>query len=83
MLDLMGSGYVIDHCIAAINERHRRENYEFYITDIAYVLLNGLYQNKLDFPRYYDILNPKPKDERTGEEIAADIIKRHGLKVVG
>lgn len=29
-----------------------------------------------------DILHPKPKDTRTGDEIAADIIKRAGLKVV-
>ena len=29
-----------------------------------------------------DILNPKPVDNRTGEEIAADIIKRAGIEVI-
>lgn len=29
-----------------------------------------------------DIINPKPVDKRTGEEIAADIIKRAGIEVV-
>ena len=29
-----------------------------------------------------DILNPKPVDNRTGEEIAADIIKRSGIEVI-
>ena len=29
-----------------------------------------------------DIINPKPVDNRTGEEIAADIIKRAGIEVV-
>lgn len=29
-----------------------------------------------------DILNPKPVDNRTGEEIAADIIKQAGIEVI-
>lgn len=29
-----------------------------------------------------DIINPKPDDNRTGEEIAADIIKRAGIEVI-
>ena len=29
-----------------------------------------------------DIINPKPVDNRTGEEIAADIIKRAGIEVI-
>lgn len=32
--------------------------------------------------KYTDIVNQKPKDARTGEEIAADVIKKCGLKVV-
>lgn len=33
--------------------------------------------------RYVDIIKPRKQDNRTGDEIAAEIIKRHGLKVVG
>lgn len=29
-----------------------------------------------------DIINPKPVDNRKGEEIAADIIKRAGIEVI-
>ena len=29
-----------------------------------------------------DIINPDPVDNRTGEEIAADIIKRAGIEVI-
>ena len=29
-----------------------------------------------------DIINPKQADNRTGEEIAADIIKRAGIEVI-
>lgn len=32
--------------------------------------------------KFEDIINPKPVDNRTGEEIAADIIKRAGIEVV-
>ena len=32
--------------------------------------------------KLYDIINPKPVDNRNGEEIAADIIKRAGIEVV-
>lgn len=32
--------------------------------------------------KFADIINPKPVDNRTGEEIAADIIKRSGIEVI-
>lgn len=31
---------------------------------------------------YEEIIHPKPKDERTGDEIAADVIRGAGLKIV-
>ena len=31
---------------------------------------------------YTDIIHPKPKDERTGDEIVADVISSAGLKIV-
>ena len=30
---------------------------------------------------YTDLISPKPKDNRTGEEIVADVVKRCGLVV--
>lgn len=32
--------------------------------------------------RYDEIIHPKPKDTRTGEEIVTDIVQRAGLKIV-
>lgn len=32
--------------------------------------------------RWVDIVSPKKKDTRTGEEIVSDVIKKAGLKVV-
>ena len=31
---------------------------------------------------YEDLINPKKKDNRTGDEIAADVIRNAGIKVV-
>lgn len=33
--------------------------------------------------RWVDVITPKKQDTRTGAEIAADVIKKAGLKVVG
>lgn len=30
---------------------------------------------------FLDIINPKPKDERSGAEIASDVLKRAGIEV--
>lgn len=32
--------------------------------------------------KFEDIISQKPADNRTGEEIAADIIKRAGIEVI-
>ncbi|MCM1227562.1 MAG: hypothetical protein NC320_09095 [Clostridium sp.] len=32
--------------------------------------------------KYYDLVYPKPKDNRTGAEIAAGVIRKAGLKIV-
>lgn len=32
--------------------------------------------------RFADVLEGRPKEEKTGEEIAADVIEKAGLKVV-
>ena len=81
MLDLMGCGYVVDCCISAFNHIQERRNFEIYITDVAAALINMWAKDP--YPRYYDLIHPQEQDKRSGEEIAADIIAKHGLKVVG
>lgn len=81
MLDVLGRGYVADCCIAAYNERLKRENFEIYLTDAAAALVN-LFAEGSPMKRYYDIIHPKPEEKRTGAEIVQDIIARHGLKEV-
>jgi hypothetical protein len=81
MLDLLGSGYAIDHCIAAFNAKQDELNFRIYMSDAAAALVN-MFSSGGKLPRYWELLHPEKKDNRTGEEIAMDIITRHGLKVV-
>lgn len=62
------------------------ETYRVYVSDTLRIISEntarfggGVYTKQ----RYYDVINPPKVDTRTGDEIAADIIKRAGLKVKG
>lgn len=83
MLDLYGeSMYVIEYVVSEYVADTQEEFYRAYITDALQILTKntgravseGLSINK----RWYDILTTKP-DNRTADEIAADIIKGAGL----
>lgn len=79
MLDLFGKGYVIDHCIQAAKNEHKEILFRSYISDLLKAMAesNGVVVNY----RYAEIILPKAKDNRTGDEVALDVIKRAGLKV--
>ena len=62
--------------VARFNESQRELAYRVYMTDSMKVMISA------DM-RYWDIINPVEEDGRTGDEIAEDIITRHGLKIVG
>ena len=48
------------------------------VTENTAKISNGSYT----VAKFEDILNPKQVENRTGEEIAADIIKRAGIEVI-
>lgn len=52
--------------------------YRFYITDELYY--NA--RNQMHTSRFAEILNPPKEDNRTAEEIVADIVSRAGLEIV-
>ena len=58
-------------------ERQQDLTYRIYITDSLYCI--G--RNKMLEKRYYDVINPPKIDNRSGNEIAVDVIQRLGLKV--
>ena len=79
MLELFGSGYVIDHCIAAYNDRQEQLSWQIYMADSAAAIINGL-GGESRFPRWWNLIHKEQKEERTGDEIALDVLLRSGLK---
>lgn len=76
---------MFEHCLSEWKERQKQEAYRVYITDA----LRAISENTAKYAggkyiqaRYADMIKPKPKDIRSGNEIAADVIKKAGLKLV-
>ena len=73
------------YVIARYNSFQREVAYRIYVTDCLRIMTEntarfakGNYVQK----RYADWLKPAPTDNRTGAEIAADVIKKAGLVVI-
>lgn len=72
-LNVMGRGYVIDHCISSFQKEQEEKVFRIYLTDALQAIAEntqrfagGMKMNK----RYYDIINIKPqKQEETADEI--------------
>lgn len=80
----MGSGYIMEHCVAAFRKEKRKEAFEIYLTDAVKCIgdtlanIHGGSHMRSRFAEFFE-----EKDKRTGNEIAADVIKRAGLKIGG
>ena len=73
------------YATARFNQHQRDLAYRIYVTDCLRMVSENtakLSQGTYTEARFYDIINPKPVDKRTGEEIAVDIIKRAGIEVI-
>ena len=67
------------------NHHQRDLAYRIYVTDCLRMETENtakMSQGSYTAARFYDIINPKPVDNRTGEEIAAYIINRAGIEVI-
>ena len=65
---------------ARLLDATKAKAYEIYVTDTLRIIAKsiGIYPSK----RFAEILSPPERDKRTGDEIAADIIKRAGITVL-
>ena len=73
------------YAMARYQSQQRDLAYRIYVTDcLRMVTENAAKLSKGTYTeaRFYDIINQKPVVNRTGEEIAADIIKRAGIEVI-
>ena len=73
------------YAIARYQSQQRDLAYRIYIADCLRIISENT--AKMGGGSYItvklaDIINPKPVDNRTGEEIAADIIKQAGIEVI-
>lgn len=73
------------YAVARYNMYQREVAYRIYVTDCLRMIsentanfAKGNYMQK----RYADFLQNPVKDNRTGEQIAADVIKKAGLVVI-
>ena len=70
--------------MARLNERAKTEAYRIYVTDALRIVAENTARyagGNYIKARYADMIEPKKQDNRTGDEIVADIIKRAGLVV--
>ena len=73
------------YAVARYQSQQRDLAYRIYVCDCLRIISENT--AKMGGGTYItaklaDIINPKPIDKRTGEEIAADIIKRAGIEVI-
>lgn len=72
------------YAIARYNQHQRDLAYRIYLSECARMttlntanFTGGSYIEK----KFMDILNPQPEDNRTAEEIVADVFEKMGIEV--
>ena len=73
------------YAIARFNHHQRDLAYRIYVTDCLRIISENTAKmcgGSYITAKLADIINPKPAENRSGEEIAVDIIKRAGIEVI-
>ena len=73
------------YAVARYQSQQRDLAYRIYVADCLRIITENTAKiggGSYITAKLFDIINPKPVDNRSGEEIAADIIKRAGIEVI-
>lgn len=73
------------YAMARYQSQQRDFAYRIYVTDCLRIISENTAKmcgGSYITVKLADIINPKPVENRSGEEIAADIIKRAGIEVI-
>ena len=82
---MFGWVYVIETCISLFQKEKENRAYQIYVTECLRIITentaktaalmvgNGDEEIRYITASFEDMLNPKPRDERTAEEIISDI----------
>lgn len=85
LLEILGSGYVIDYCVSAFSEKKKNEAYRIYVTDSLYSIAN-MYSRSHGGEmamekRYLDVMEIMEKKEEKPEVTAEEVIERMRAKL--
>ena len=80
-IKIFGKGYIVDCCVALFQKEQKDEAFRIYIAtaaqfiaeNTAHAVKGGKYMTMA----YKDMFNKQ--DERSGDEIAEDVLKKSGL----
>lgn len=78
LLEMIGSGYVIDHVVAEHNKRAKDEAYRIYVGDLLKCLAET-WGAQIPY-RYADMIAPQEEEQKSGDEVAIEVITKLGLK---
>ena len=73
------------YAMARYQSQQRDLAYRIYVADCLRIISENTAKvggGSYITAKFADIINPKPVEKRTGEEIAADIILRAGIEVI-
>lgn len=82
MLELFGRGYVIEHCVSALNSLRKSEAYQIYTAELLHGIAQSLGVQAIPFMEYLDALKPHKQEERSSEEVI-DSIRKKAQKIKG
>lgn len=77
---------MIDHVLALLRQETKELRYRVYLTDALRVIGENTakyVQGQYIATRWADTLREKKEEEQSGDEIAADVIRRAGLSLGG
>lgn len=84
-MELHGKSYVIDHCYSERDKELERKALDYYITDTLHLIgmnIAGITRGKHLVSSWRDLCNgtAEKQEQKTGDEIAAEVIKKAGLR---
>ena len=80
MLELLGRGYVIEHCISSFKNKKHLEALTIYVTDCLFTIANGIYGggNKAIKDRFCNLIIEESKPKESEDEIINRIKQKLG-----
>lgn len=76
---MLGRGYVVQHCIAFFRKREEEKAFRVYVTDALRAITSNtanMFGGYTIASRYAELVGLIKADERSGDEIVADILER-------